>query len=370
MPYKQIVGGGLWVPNQCVGTAIPPAYLNSSAFVATGDKHAWVGRVYFRERAGTKNIQFVGLRFGAVTKAGGSALTVSLQDVSLTAGPPMQPDGTQDQTVAVPNSAIAANAWLQTGNFNAVRPVSYGELLAVVTEYDGAGRLGADSFVLVGITQAGAARLHGQGCNIVSGVPTAHACLPNVLLGFADGTFGTLYGGYPSSALGTHGYANATPVADEYAIGIQFPFPTKICGVQLPLAPNAGADCSVILYAGTTPLQAVSVDANAVAAVGGPRFCYVPFPETALAADTLYYVAVRPDTANGIGIYYADVASANHLQAHEGGTAFIEYFRVDGGAWNAVPTRRPFISVELSAFDDGAGVAGGGAALSRVRTGY
>ena len=105
-----------------------------------------MGKVWFAERTGTKDIRRVGFRFGTVTKAGGSAVTVSLQDVNLAAGPPLQPDEVQDQTVAIANAdaGFATGLWYRTGTLSADRTVAYGEDLCVVFEYDGAGRLGSD----------------------------------------------------------------------------------------------------------------------------------------------------------------------------------------------------------------------------------
>lgn len=49
-------------------------------------------------KTGTINIRRVHFRNGALTLNAASVLRVSLQNISTTAGPPMQPDGTQDQT--------------------------------------------------------------------------------------------------------------------------------------------------------------------------------------------------------------------------------------------------------------------------------
>ena len=361
MAYQQIPGGGLWVPADLFSTSLPPNVANSSVISATGDLFAWVGPVWFKERGGTKNIQTVGFHFGGITKSGGSGLTVSLQDVSLTTAPPMQPDGVKDQTFAIANSnaSFAANAWCQTGNLSATRTVAYGDLLAVVIEYDGAGRLGSDNFAIVGVSEGAAARLQGQGVTRIGGTFAPFSAVQDIVLGFDDGTFGTLQGGYPATTLGNHFFNSSTAVADEYAMGIRLPFPAKLSGMAVYIQIPTGADCSVVLYSGTTVLQAVAINSKAISQVATPRILYVSFQEIALAANTLYYMSILPTTTTGITIYYADVAAAAHLQAHGGGMAFCEYTRLNGGAWSApVTTRAPYMSLELSAFDDGA--SGGG----------
>src|SRR5688572_15951850 len=68
---------------------------------ATGEKTSYAGKVFYPDRSSaTKAITKVGFRFAAVTKAGGSALTVSLQNVTGVTGAgtggPMVGDETQD----------------------------------------------------------------------------------------------------------------------------------------------------------------------------------------------------------------------------------------------------------------------------------
>jgi hypothetical protein len=57
---------------------------------------------------------------------------------------------------------------------------------------------------------------------------------------------------------------------------------------------------------------------------------------------------------------YFDVANADHLQAHIGGTEWYLSSRVNGGAWTDTTTRRPMLWPYISAIDDGAGGGGGG----------
>src|SRR5262245_9299830 len=136
MAFVQVPGNGLWIPSPSLpySFAAAPALSTLLLIDATGEEAAFCGRVFFPVRSGTKDVRKVGFRFGAVTKAGGSALTVSLQDVNLGTGPTMQPDETQDQTVAVANAdaGFTSNAWYQTGALSADRTVALGELLAVV----------------------------------------------------------------------------------------------------------------------------------------------------------------------------------------------------------------------------------------------
>src|SRR5687768_5910779 len=85
---------------------------------ATGEKQAWCGPVWFQERTGSKQIVRVGFRLATVVKAGGSGLTVSLQNVNTAPAAlnTLQPDETQDQTVAIANgdAGFTSNVWYRT----------------------------------------------------------------------------------------------------------------------------------------------------------------------------------------------------------------------------------------------------------------
>jgi hypothetical protein len=361
MAYQQLPGTGIWIP-QWRQFSFPATLANVGTIDATGEKCAFVGRVWFKERTGTKAIRKVGFRFGTVTKAGGSGLTVSLQDIDLTAGAPMQPDGTQDQTVAIANgnAAFASNTWITTGNLSADRTVTYGDLIAVVIEFDGSGRQGADAVNITGIGASAAANTMHQGISIAYTASwAAVSTVPNVILEFSDGTFGTLDGGFPCSASNTHTF-NSSSTPDEYALAFSLPFPCKVDGLRAA-ANFAGNDATITLYEGTTVKQSVAIDGNAIYTAAGPRMLQVPIPETTLAANTTYYVAVKADTTSNISLYSTDVDNANHFTTVEGGTPLNYVTRTDAGAWDAATTtRRLLAGVRISSLDDGTGSGGGG----------
>ena len=346
--------------------AMAPSFASTLVIDATGEMAAFVGRVFFKARTGTKAISKVGFRFGAVTKAGGSALTVSLQDVlNAGGGIPMQPDGTQDQTVAIANAdaGFTSNAWYQTGALSATRTVSCGDLLAVVIEFDGGGRLGADSVVISGLsaTQTGHANMATSVLK-TGGTYAVVSVVPNVILEFDDGTFGTLFGGFPCSNLATLTYNSGTGGADEYALEFTFPGPVKVDGGGgLWAHAVAGSDADLIVYDGTTAMTNGSVtfdgdfavNANARASLG-------QFPAMlSLTKDTTYRLALKPTSANNVTLSYFDVAAAGHFQAHTGGTAWCLTSRVDGGSWAAATTtRRPFLWPHICAIDDAVSTGG------------
>lgn len=364
MAYQTLTGPGMWlggVPPELIGR--PQAGALASTADAAGEMVGFVGRVWFPARTGTKAIQRVQFMFGTVDKAGGSGLTVSLQDVDLTAGPPARPDGTQDQTVAIANAdaGFVSNTWYRTGTLSADRTVTYGDLLAVVIEYDGTGWQANDDFAINSsfATDGGQPSL-GQPVLKTGGTwALAHSRgLGSVLLEMSDGTFGILEGNLPIKAANSHNFKSDTALTDEFAMPFTVPFKCKIDALRAAVNVAAGANFELILYTGTTATVTVSVDANTAAA--SALWYDALIPETELAAGTQYYVAIKPTTTTALTAYSFEVENANHLTVYPGGPSFNYTTRVDGGAWAAATaTRRLLAGVRMSAFDDGAGSGGG-----------
>jgi hypothetical protein len=374
MAYQQLSGTGLWINDPGRHLFLPPSFV-STAIAATGSKYAMVGPVWWPSRSGTKDISRMAFRFGTVTKTGGSGLTVSLQDVStVTAG--LIPDETQDQTVAIANgdAAFASNTWIRTGTLSANRTVVFGELLAVAIEFDGAGRLGADSINFSGLNfpNSNMSLLQSNCLQKVSGTWTNRETLPDLVLEFSDGTFGSLDGSYPISAVNTTAF-NSGNTPDEYALEFNLPFAAKVdAGYWRLTAANTSADFEMVLYQGTSALTTVAVDATQLG-YGTPvnRPLERLFAsEISLAAGTLYRWAIRPTTTNNLTINHFDVADANHFSVHLGGTSLVLNSRTDQGAWGAATTtRRPFAGLRISSLDDGAGGGGGGLIYPRAMNG-
>jgi hypothetical protein len=356
MAWTRLPGDGLLYPAP-PNLSLAPGFSGLGLIDATGEKFAALGAVW-TPNGGAKGVRTVGFPFGAVTKAGGSGLTVSLQDVSLTAGFPGQPDETQDQTYAVANgnANFATNAWLQTGNMSADRSVTHGDLLAVVVEYDGGGRLGADSVIVralgVGVS------LHWPNCVLKTGGTWASlGTLPGVILGFSDGTFGTLRGSFPCSALNTHAFNSGTAGADEHALAFKVKAPCKSDGGWLFFAPASNAaDFDVVLYDGTASLASKGVDASTLRIAAGGRGDFGwSAGEVVLQPGRQYYLAVKPTQATAnVTAYSYDVSAAGHLGGQDAGQDFNYSSRVDAGAWAAVTaTRRLLAGVRISSVDNG-----------------
>ncbi len=358
MTMQTIPGGGMWIPplHRHQGADFPA--FGSVLMDATAEKIAFVGRVFNKDRA-TKNISKVGFRPGTVTINAASVIRVSLQNVSSTAGPPYQPDGAQDQFIDLTTASLATNTWYQTAALSGIRAVAYGELLAVVFEYQTF--TAADVFNVSGFTAPATGPFFVSGTVLYTGSWAAVAVTPNVILEFDDGTFGTLEGAYPSSALGSQAY-NSGSTPDEYAMEFSFPFPCKVDAAWVTLQSATSAEFGILLYDGTSVMSGgnVSIDSNTISAAASVRFLIVPFDnEISLAANTTYRLSLFPTTANNVTYHYSDVAAAGHSQALPLGASVALTTRVNAGSWAAATTtRRPLMGIRVSACDDATGGSG------------
>ena len=332
------------------GYTLAPAF-GAMTFAATGNKACFIGRVWTQGGA-AKSIRRVQFRWGTVTKDGGSALTISLQDVSTTAGPVIRPDETQDQTVAVANADadFVSDTWYRSGVFSADRSVAYGELVAVVFEFDGAGRLGADTISLSSINVSSGVNFPITNQNVsvtkTGAVWAAVAQLQNIILEFSDGTFGTLQGAYPVSAVNSHTGVNTGSTPDEYALKFTPEFTMTIDALWALVQAPTGADYDVVLYEGTTALVTVSIDQNSLANVGA-RIIVLPITPTDLTAGVDYYIAVKPTTANSVIVFSIDVTDVAFLDLSAGSREATYATRTDAGAWTETTTRRLLAGVQI-----------------------
>lgn len=343
-----------------------PAFDSSLVIDATGEKIALIGRVVWQDRAdASKDITKIGFRFGAVTKAGGSGLTVSLQDVSTTASP-TQPDETQDQTVAIANgdAGFTSNVWYTTAALSANRTVNFGDEIAVVIEYDGSGRLGADSVVISAMTTS-LTTVFGPTCALKTASWAIISTEPNIIFEFADGAFGTFDGALGVTTLGSVNINTGT-TPDEVGMLFQFPFPVTVEGawVQIEVANNS-ADFDLILYnSAGTALQTLSADATKARITGSGQVCYFVFATPqALTKNTDYRLVIKPTTANNVGFRQRTLNSATYRPVFGGGTAWAKTERTDAGAWTDTTTLALQMGLKISAGDDGAGGSGGGGVI-------
>ncbi len=351
---------------------------------ASGSKLAMVGQVWHPTvKSGTIKIRKVHFRCGALTlnNAGGTELRVSLQNVSATAGPPYQPDGSQDQfyDFKTATTALSASAANVTGNLSADRDVDLTAVnigdansrwIAIVWEFNVFNT--SDSLIVSALGYAGGAKF-GLGGNAMINTGTwavVSQRLNNVVLECDDGTFAFVLPGQPS-ATGATASANVASTGAVRRAGLKFKFPTarKIDRAALWLTVANGSDGRIVLYDsdGTTELASVAVDNDAVQAAATALCMEVAFQAVTLQANTFYRLVFVGGTATASTVQYFDVAAAGHLDGmYIGQNA--HWTQHDGSNWADTTTRQPFFGIGISATDDGLSASAGHIA-SRQLTG-
>lgn len=354
-----------YVPLQEVYIPDIRPYLNPGIAVTTIDgtteKYAWIGSVFWKDRSvTTRDIRRARFLYGTVSKASGSSLTLSWQDLDAVTGPTGRPDGTQDQTVTVANgdAGFVTGNFYTTGNFSADRTVTLGQRLSLVAEFASWTTPDAVNFAALSHF-TGSAQWDGPA--FFNGTAWATTDCANILvLEFADGEIGCLLPFLPQNAnanIFEDINLNSTP--DEIGQALTPNFKCKIDGIAYCIQGSASADFDIVLYEGTTALQTVSINAKTLKS-GSPYAQVTTIPETELTPGTTYYLAIKPTTGNNVRIR-AITAPSNAVMQLGAGSGIAYYAsRVNAGAWTVTDTKRPFISARLSAIDSGAGGAAGG----------
>mgnify|MGYP001570108967 CR=1 FL=1 len=358
MGIISIPGAGLTIPgeNWLAGSD----YFVSSQIDAATEKIAFVGTYWNKDHA-TKSLAKVGFLSGTVTNSGTpSTLRVSLQDVSLTAAGPGQPDGTQDQFVDIGLAALTSDAWYQSAALSATRTVAPGDLLAVVFEYSP-----FNAGAIFNVKGRGYLTLQSPLTVFYGGASWATQDLgPNVILEATDGTFGTLSGAHVVTAMTALGY-QAASAPDEYALVFSVPFPVQVDALLARWGFGAfAATASLALYEGTTALATVSINARTQRTGSNTLGWYSLVSPVSLTAGTTYRIGLRATSSDYIYLLYNDCAASGHGQVLPGGDTWGICSRTDAGAWSGTTlTRRPWIGFQVSGCDAG----GGGAIINRRR---
>lgn len=339
---------------------------------ATGEKLAYIGRFWHPDGPGSYDITRLHFRWGAViTKAGGSNLTLSLQDVSTSAGPVFVPDETQDETVAIANASIGlANTWFRSDALSANRTVSYGDWIAAVLEFDGGGRLGSDVIRTSGITSA----LQGvSGWSWKSGTwsyPGGGSSQPSIVFECTDGSYASFEAAGTQglfSSLNNNAYNTATN-PDERALALVPPATMTLHAVSGILGPLSGsADFDIVIYQDTTVVHTESFDGNRVRVADNLCNTLLLSSEVTLTKDLQYYIALKPTTANNVRFYTGTVYAAGFQRLHGFPVTSGEATRNDGGPWSAIDSLKvPLVGLHVSDIQSTSGGGSVGFPLSRV----
>ena len=328
------------------------AFVSSTALTASTHQHAVCGVV---PKSGT--ITGIGFRFAAVTKGVTTALTLALEDTSLSAGPPAQPDGTQDQTAAIGNSDIVANTW-KTITLASNRTVTQGDLLSVVWEYStfntgdsiafshwqtstGAGPMPQES---------GASHYNGSTWAIL-------AALPNIVLVYSDGTFATLTGCSPAESLTSTAFNSGT--ATNLRGNLWIPHADMTLRGLIGYYQVSGNADLVIYDSGFNELRSVTIDLNTVRSNALRMYQAIFSSDLDVTGGSTYYLMLRPAGTN-VTMVTIGVNTAAHLQATFYGDQLYGAYRTSGGSWSTNTAEQNPIGVIASKI----GSTGGGGSVA------
>lgn len=338
---------------------------------ASTEKVAIVGCVWHPTVfSGTINIRKIHFRCGAVTFNVASALQVSIQNVSNSAGPPYQPDGTPDQTVSM--TSLSANGINSTGNLSADRAVdlsadSIGDAnsrwIAVVFEFTTF--TAADSVVISGnnLASVPAGRNLGGAMLLNTGSWAALTSAGIIVLECDDGTFAFLEGCIPGMTF-SNAVVSSTGAIRRAGFRFKFPVQVKINKLAMLVAIPNNCDGRFVLYDsdGTTELVSVDVDNDAVYDPSDISFCIIRFTPVTLTADTFYRFAFVGGTATAATVYHISVNAVGHMDGMMLGQN-LYWTQHNGTAWDdTFTTRRPWSGYGVCAVHDGGGSSGGGGA--------
>lgn len=336
---------------------------------ATGEKFAWTGQVRFYDGDTSKSINKFHFNPATVTSAGGSGMTLSLQDMDTATGNPPRPDGTADQSCSFLLSTLTTNTWFTSPAFTPNRTVSRGDWLAVVIEYDGSGRLGSDALNfahnpisngIVAIPGTGDMALFQSGfwsSNFSGGAWGQPQCA----LEFSDGTFGSIGNSLPHAFFSGDNF-NTSTASDEYAMHFQVPFDCTADGAWIQLGgggPGNNRGQTIDLYGpgegSTTSLLTapVNLDSEFTWAASPSLRCDVTFPnEVTLTRNTTYYLSCKATTIGNVS--NSRFSMYTPASGYMDGTALMYQSRRKGGAWTDNTGLRPNMGVRICKIDDGA----------------
>jgi hypothetical protein len=381
MAQKQLTGMGLRFPGYTLGESANSmalsttnALMDAGSTTADSERVAMIGRVWWPDRAShaVRKIHFLTAAVSG-TDSAANIVRVSIQGVSVVAGPPPIPDdtilGASNNGYALLSFAGAVlnstkdNTWITTGALVADVTLAPGALIAVDFIYTA--RSDA-SLALSGFAAASAA-IWAQTCNTVAyvGAPAwaALTMIPNVILEDDSGAiFGTLFGAIPFSSQRVTTFNTGT-ATDETALAFTPEVTMKVDGAYVWMKlPASTAVTTVSLYEGEVLKGSADIDENTTTSNATNSSYFVPFAsEVTLTAGTTYYLSVRASTANSIMLYGVNLAAAGHRVCLPGGTA-VGYSTRDGGAGAFAATTTttvPFMGFTVSSIDDGVSAGGG-----------
>jgi hypothetical protein len=299
----------------------------------------------------TGNIDRVGFRVAAVTAS--ETVRAGLYTVSLTTG---LPTTTGYGGMAVGTVTPTANTFHEV-TLATPATADPDDVIALGVEFDSA--IGNVDFSMQAANSGFPYVVH-------NGSKSA-GTMPLCAVRYDDGVWYPISQSLQIQTIDSAAFANnSTP--DERALKFRQPFPSRLCGVELLLTASAGADFDLVLDGGAFSSVVLRAHDGDVFGSGGAGRVY-SFPiktKRDLAANTDYYISLRPSTTTSITLREFSFGSAGMLDSLWGGQTACLSTRVNGGAWTDTTTTRPGIRPVFDQFDDGAGGVGGGGIIGVI----
>lgn len=386
MAYVDVPGA--WVENiarsreEFTGTSTPSTLLNATARVLdlTGETYEMVGHLNITGRA--TNVAFDTLsriiwRTGTgLVVAGATPVTIGIQPVSLTAGPPAQGTGTYDVSATVALNTLADSTTYKTAMTTGTKTLSHGDVVSV--RWTMGTRAGTDALFIQSFLNASSSAItnYGHTVPVLNLAATTSAPCPCVLDFEGDETvLGLVEMNYPHfqtiSALQTYN------LNDEFGMIVRPPVKCKVDGFWIT-ARQADA-INYELYFVTDPLGASpgltllkTLDGDSTAVASAHRAHVHYFPAVELLANTDYAFVVRSLGASGVFAHFATANDIRHIGHFYGfGVNDRRCTRTGAtGAFTASANDQHFYGLHVCAWDNGAGAGGGLLAHPGMRGGF
>jgi len=186
---------------------------------------------------------------------------------------------------------------------------------------------------------------------------TKSSSFPVTAFEYDDGTYPYIPG-VAAFKMTLQGAFNSGTTPDEVALYFCLPFPAQVRGFALLANPAPGADFDVILYnAASTVLATKSFDGDVstTGSSGGLQIKSSFNSPVTIAANTWYYLALKPTTTTSVRYQYLTCASTAMMAAVAGGANFQLATRTDGGGWTPSTTQRPLFSIIVDRIPQGSG---------------
>lgn len=366
----QNIGQLIWPTQQLSG-----GYLTSTlgsfpvAFDSATDRLAWVGRAPV-----TDTLSVIYLRTATVT----TGCTIDVRVETVTNG---RPSGTLFGT-----------------NTNITVVVADGDdnVWKTATLTAGASFTRGDEFAIVVTVSSGIPNMNFSGfpSGSLGGPVMTH--YPMSLQDTGGGTWSTNLGGFnwivqfstagvvpmawmcPTSGTGTITSFNSGTSPDERALKFAPPFACRAVGIRAGIFNiAAGGDFTLSLWdsAGDADVEALgqaSIDGDFAVSTTQDGYVDLFFDTPVeLTAGSTYYIGVRADTANNIGLgEYSNTTVTNAMRAMHGTDSSMQlstrsWSAGAAGAWTDTATTIPMLHLIIDQLDDGAG--GGGMLQANLR---